>query len=135
MPSGAARWALTPPFHPYSGKKTSRSGIFLLHWSFCGISSAASFFSKGLPALLQSGLSSDRVLYRLKKTSSLFKKTDAPPAAARDHKHHLSTNIAQVHKLFKPDKKKNGDFQQLLKTCPRHRAKTFPVRTGSFLYK
>ena len=29
------------------------------------------------------------------------------------------TNIAQVHKLFKPDKKKKGDFQQLLKLRSR----------------
>ena len=43
------RWALTPPFHPY--RRKTAAVCSLLHWSFCGISSAAPLFSKGLPAL------------------------------------------------------------------------------------
>ena len=43
------RRALTPPFHPYPDR--NRGGIFLLHYPFRGISSTASFFSKGFPAL------------------------------------------------------------------------------------
>ena len=44
-----ARWALTPPFHPY--RRKSPAVCSLLHWSYCRISSAAPLFSKGLPAL------------------------------------------------------------------------------------
>ena len=53
LPCGAVltgtRRALTPPFHPYRNR--SSGGIFLLRYPFSGILSAASFFSKGLPAL------------------------------------------------------------------------------------
>lgn len=45
-----ARWALTPPFHPYLQPKPE-AVCFLLHWPSRGVWSAISFFSKGLPAL------------------------------------------------------------------------------------
>ena len=45
-----ARWALTPPFQPYRILKGCLAVYFLLHLSFRGLLSAASLFSKGLPA-------------------------------------------------------------------------------------